>query len=245
MPPTGAATAAGPKEQGQHRTDQCRRHRHQQAGSDHKGNDADQGAGRHRTGQAAQHAARHRTHHRHHKKQKYQQVYPLKTVAATGVGRRRCRQRQLFASDPGHQLVHPGIEPGQVITLLEGRGDGGVDDAFGGQIGDGAFQGLGHLDPNLTVVQRHDQQQAVADLAPADLPAVSHPVGVAGDVLRLGGGHQQHHDLCAAPLLECGQPAVELLHAGCRQSGGGVHHMAAERRYRQLGPARQQGEQGE
>ena len=101
-----------------------------------------------------------------------------------------CRFRQGFAGDPRHELVCGTVQPTRKIALLEARGDRLIDDALGGQIGNGALECLGDLNADLAIVLGHDQQQTVPDLLAADLPGVGDPVGVTGDVFRLGGGDQ-------------------------------------------------------
>ena len=58
--------------------------------------------------------------------------------------------------------------------------DGAVDDLPRRQVGHRAFQRLGDLDAHAPVVLGHHDQQAVADLAAADLPAVGHALRVGG-----------------------------------------------------------------
>ena len=112
------------------------------------------------------------------------------------------------------------------------RRDGLVDDLLGRQVGNRAFQRLGHLDADLAVVLGHHQQHAVADALAADLPGVAHAVGVAGDVLRLRGRHHQHRDLRALGLLKRGQLVFQPLELDGVERAGLVDDARRQRRNR-------------
>jgi hypothetical protein len=123
-------------------------------------------------------------------------------VAAVGAG---FGGGQGLASDPRRELFDGRPQPTRKVVLPETRLHGLVDDAGCSDVGNGAFQRLGDLDAHLAVVLGDDDEDAVAHLAPANLPGVADAVGEGGDVLGGGGGHHQHDDLRAPCALQCAE----------------------------------------
>ena len=142
-------------------------------------------------------------------KKNISQFLPVEAVLPAPAARRGLGQRQALALDARHSASTAAFSPPAKSPALKAGRDGAVDDLPRRQVGHRAFQRLGHLDAHAPVVLRDHDEHAVADLAPADLPAVGHALRVGGDVLGLRARHHQHHDLRPRGLLEGGQLGVQ------------------------------------
>ena len=231
---TSAASAAGhqTREKSEHKPKQRRQCCDCQAGGDEQGNAPDEATGCQRPQLGAENTACHGAHHRDGKKHEDGKVRPLKTVLHATDSRHG--RGQGLTRDERHQLIHRRVESTGEVPLLETRGDGLVNDALGCQVGNGALQRFGDFNADPPVVFGHYQQESVADLLAANLPAVGDPVAVTGDVLGLRRWHQQQHHLCAPALLKGGEFGLQLLHLLRVQRTGGVHDMGNQRRHGQL-----------
>ncbi len=110
--------------------------------------------------------------------------------------------RQRLALDHAHDAIDAGADAVVVIAALERGRDVLLDDPVGGRIGQRAFEAVADLDAHLAVVQRHEQQHAVVDLAAAELPLIDDTDRVLLDCLGLRRRHDQDRDLAALRLLE-------------------------------------------
>ena len=187
-------------QQGKDQGDHSGQPGNQQAGGEQHGNAAGHPARGHGTEPVAQHAPGNSTDHRHGDKQKDAQLHPVKAASVFvcfpawfGQG---------LAADQPHDAREAGIDAASIVALFEARRDRLVNDAFGGQVGDCAFERFGHLDAQPAVLHRDNQQQAVTNVLAANFPAVRYAVGVTCNVFGLGAGHQQDHHLRAARLFE-------------------------------------------
>jgi hypothetical protein len=173
----------------------------------------DHAAGRTARQQRAELAADHRAEqtagHRHGHEQKGQQVFDLEAVFSSPSWSASRGFRQALTADARHERVRALVKSAGVVPGLEGGSDDVACDLPCGQVGHRTFQRLGRGDPQPAVVLGHHQQQAVAHVFAADLPGLAHALGEGCDVLGLGGGHHQHHDLRAGLGLEGGQLGLQ------------------------------------
>ena len=132
------------------------------------------------------------------------------------------RRRQRFPVDDAHHPVHGGGDPAVEIAAPELRHDVLVDDAVGDRVGQRAFEPVTDFDPDLAVLQGDEEQRAVIDALPAELPGLRDAKRVLLDCLRLGRGNDQHRDLAALRLLECAQLRVESRDLVRRQRAGEI-----------------------
>jgi len=147
--------------------EQCRESRtgrQQQAGSDDESQQAratsDDQAPQALSNQAPQHGGgKHDA-----KKQEHGQVRPTGAVlllraaspaAAPGL-------RQAFAGDTRAYLLDGCIQPTGKVARAKAWLHGVIDDARGGNVGNGALQCLGHFDAHAPIVLGHEHQHAVA-----------------------------------------------------------------------------------
>ena len=143
------------------------------------------------------------------------------------------RLGQGLSRDAGHDLIAGLVQPGGEVARLEVGRDGVVDDLFGRQVGNCAFQGFGDLDAHFAVIFGDDQQQTVADFLAPDLPDIADPIGIGSNVFRQCGSHHQQHDLRALVALIRSQPVFQRLGLAGIQCAGLVYDMARQRRHRQ------------
>jgi hypothetical protein len=230
--PKSAAAAAAQRTQAGHQREhsahQDSKARHDQAAGEDPCQHADHAAGGDRSKLAAENACCDAPGDRHGKKEEHRQVGPFKTVAAAGAAP-LFRLGQVFAADQRDELVGRGIQPTGIVTLLEARRDGGVDHLARRQVGDCAFQRLGGFDADFAVVLGHHQQKAVAYAFAPDLPGVAHALRIGGDVFRLGGRHDEHHDLRPAALLKGRELGFQRAALRGIQRACAVHDVRRER----------------
>ena len=137
-----------------------------------------------------------------------------------------------FASNAGGDLVQRGQNAAGVIVLAKVRRHLLVNDAGSGQVGNGAFQRARYFQAHAPVVFGHYDQQTIAYIFAADLPAVGHAPGVGSDVFWRRGGHHQHHHLGAGFFFDATQAAFHRQHLLGRQGLGLVNQPSGERRHR-------------
>ena len=140
--------------------------------------------------------------------------------------------RQFLAVDDRDHPVDAGGNAAGEIAALEFWRDHLVDDAFGGGVGQRAFQAIADLDAQMAVVLGDDEQCAVVDLLAADLPGFRHPKRERLDRLAVGRRHDQHRDLAALAGLEILQRLRQRGDIAARQRPGLVDHAPGERRHR-------------
>ena len=192
-------------------------------------------AGRRRAQLVAEEHAQNAAEHQHPEEQEDTQRAPVEVGAAAGKAARAgftFHRRQGLAADQRADLVHRGAEATGKVVLPKARLHRGVDDARGHDVGDRALQRLGDLDAHLALVLGDDHQHAVAHRLAPDLPGIADAVGVAGDVLRRGAGHHQHHHLRALLGLDGGELGFQRLLLLDVQGGGLVDHPRRELRHR-------------
>src|SRR6185369_2630592 len=98
--------------------------------------------------------------------------------------------------------VAAGLQAARVVVVAEGGCDALVDDAMGGRVRERAFQAVSRLDPHLAVLDEHEEDGPVAELAAADAPGLG---GAHGEVLqrrRRELGEDRHHDLARGLAVE-------------------------------------------
>ena len=123
----------------------------------------------------------------------------------------------MFALNQGGQCLGCAAQSMGKLALPECRHQLFVDDAFGQQVWDGAFQGARDFDANAPILQGDHEQHPIADVTPPKFPLVGNTPGVSGNVLGCGCGHQEHDDLCAKFALSAGELRRELLLFTCGQ----------------------------
>src|SRR5579862_1563925 len=82
---------------------------------------------------------------------------------------------QRLAVDDTQDLIDSGVETAIDLTLAKQRRDGLVDDAVRGGIGEHALEPVTHLDAQRPIVPGNDQQGAIIDLTPPELPLSHDP----------------------------------------------------------------------
>ena len=227
---TAAASAEQPGvEQCQHAGTRCQTH----AGGDEEGECADAATHQQTADGATKNTAHDGAGHHDREEQEDRHVGPVKAgglarCVATLLLLWRRGKRQLFTGDARADLIDRGLQTTRVIVLAKAWSHGRVDDARCGQIGDCAFECLGHFDAHAPVVFGHQDDDAVADLLASDFPGVADAVRVRGDVFRCRGRHHQDHHLRTVFLLDRRELRFERL-LGCGvQRAGLVDHMGAE-----------------
>ena len=120
------------------------------------------------------------------------------------------------------------------VLRLESRQDGLADDAFAGEIVERPFQAVSHLDAHRAVVLRDNQNGAVIDLLPAELPLLRDPQGELLDFLRRCRSDHQHGQLTAFPGFERRQRLLQGGRLLRRQRAGLVGDMPDQRWHRHL-----------
>ena len=133
--------------------------------------------------------------------------------AVIGLGQR-------LAVDDRDHLRDAGLDASVVVAQFEMRGDGLIDDPIRDRIGQRALESVAHFDAHAPVVLRDQQDRAVVDTLASELPLIGHADAVLLDLLRVGRGHDQHHDLAALARLESGELGFDAVHrvspTGCR-----------------------------
>ncbi len=220
-------------EQGEEKGADAGKQRNQQRTGQKPGEQADQRAAHQRAEWSSQQGAQCAAGHQHDDEKQRQQVRNFQTVAGRALG----RGRQGFAIDQPDDLLDAGGDAAVKITLAQARRDQLADDPFAEGIVQHPFEPIAHLDAQGPVILGDDQQHAVVDLLPSQLPLLHHPHRVLLDRLGLGGGDQQQRDLAPLALFESTQPLLDgaLLFRG--QGGGLVDDRCGQGRYRQLGMA--------
>ena len=134
------------------------------------------------------------------------------------------------------------------VQRLESRQDGFADDAFAGEIVQGALQPVAHLDADSAVVLRDDQDRAVIDSSAAELPFLRDPQGKFLDFFGCCQRDHQHGELTALPGFERCQRLLQGGHLLPRERAGLVGDMPGQRWHRHLrrgkrGPAERECQQ--
>ena len=109
--------------------------------------------------------------------------------------------------------VRAGEQPLPVLALTKRREDRFTDRLAGKAVGHESFEAVADFDPDLAILDRDDDQQAVVLAAIADAPSVvlEHLDGVFLDVgVGLKRGHGGDHDDIAAGTLQGLNPSIEL-----------------------------------
>src|SRR6188508_445906 len=150
------------------------------------GQAANHATGRERPADAPEHAAKDRATDDRKNEEEGQQPRQAGDVLCGCAARRR---RQRFPVDDAHHPVHGGGDPAVEIAAPELRYDILVDDAVGDRVGQCAFEPVADFDPDLAVLQGDEEQRAVIDALPAELPGLRHAKRVLLDCLRFGRGN--------------------------------------------------------
>src|SRR5204862_878188 len=111
------------------------------------------------------------------------------------------RRRSRTTADAREHGVHRGVETGGVALLTEARCDDVADDRRGDGVGDHRLETVADLDPQLPLLQKDDEEDAVAEALAADLPPLFEPDGDVLDAVALERGKDRHEHLDAAPAL--------------------------------------------
>src|SRR5262249_42114463 len=118
------------------------------------------------------------------------------------------RSRQRLALYQLHQRVAARRDAAVEIAPLEPRREDVAPRALRHRIRNGALEAAPHLDAQLTVVLRDDEDHAVVDARSPDLPRLGEADRELLYGLRLGGWKDQDRDLAAFRLLKVAQPRL-------------------------------------
>src|SRR5207244_12632709 len=80
------------------------------------------------------------------------------------------RPRRGLGLDPLEDAGHGRFEPGRVLSLPEAGRDPLPDDFSRHHVGDGRLEPVADLDPNLSILDEHEQDQSVVETLLADPP---------------------------------------------------------------------------
>ena len=157
-----------------------------------------------------------------------EQIRSSADAAARGAG---SFSPSITRDDP----VDAGGNPAGEIAGLEFRRDDLVDDAFGGDVGQRAFEAVADLDAQLAVVLGDDEQRAVVDLLAADLPGFRDAERKLLDGLaRPSSARSAPRSGCpSAPRNPAGSASARRHRRGER--AGLVDHPPGQRRHRDVG----------
>ena len=237
---TAVPAIAAPAEAAKQREDES-----EDAGPESEAEDADQEPGeetdrtarRDRPAHAAEHPPEDRAADQGQDEQEREQrAQPrdiLRGRAAHGRGQR-------LAVDHPHHAIRGRRDTAVEIAAAELWHDVLVDDAVGDGVGQRTLEAVADLDPDLSVLQRDQQQRAIVDALASELPGLRDAQRVLLDRLRLGRGDDQHRDLAALRLLERPQFRIErgdlVRRQGAREIGdrrgerGHRHQLLGQRR---------------
>src|SRR5207249_10715209 len=129
----------------------------------------------------------------------------------------------------GDPLVHrdgAGLEPRGVALLAEARRDRVPDDLIGLRVRQHGLETVTNLDPELAVLDEHDQQHAVVEPLVTETPLLEEPVRDVLDALALERAEERDRHLCAGGRFALGQERPEPLALGRLQEPRVVVHAA-------------------
>ena len=126
------------------------------------------------------------------------------------------RLRQLFARNQLSQLSGRRIQAQSKIAGSKCRLHLFINNSFGHQIRNRAFEGAHGVNPHFPVILCHDHQHTITDIGTADFISLCRPLRVAKDVFRCRRVHHEHRDLTALGRFKRLELRIQSGLLGCR-----------------------------
>ena len=168
--------------------------------------------------------------HGHQEEEDEHKRHEVFHTGCRGAVRRLGRNLEFTAHDFGD-----GIHTVQNALVESARAELGHDpipnDSPGRKIRQAALQAVAHLDPDLAVVARDHQDDAVVEPFATDLPAFGHPDRKIFDGIPIQGGYGEHRHLGRVLLFQLLEEDLDPAFRVRRQHAGVVVHPALESRH--------------